>query len=359
MTVHKGQEKKVDSKALFPNWRALSIAMLIATMVILARPASARGQVPVKPEPAPARLLADLKSPRADARRAAANQLGALRARDAARPLIAALLDRDASVREAAAFALGQMTDVRAVSPLINALADKDPEVQASAAFALGMIGDRKATQALSNALGESSPQVRAAAVAALGLMQDYDGLDEVISMLDDPSIDVRYDAVWALGQIGAIDAVEHLHAALVNLDLVRIDDSQLEGYREAVQNSIERLKALDEAQTKSGRPRRAIGSGGQLRGEQSAQESARPLIVRRSVRPAPTERALKARVSGSVGLKVLVGVEGRAVRAYVTRRLGFGLDQRAIEAVLQYQIDPEIKSGLPQTSWINMEIKY
>ncbi len=76
-------------------------------------------------------------------------------------------------------------------------------------------------------------------------------------------------------------------------------------------------------------------------------------------MRAATTERALKAKVSGKVKLRVLVGADGRVVRAYVTRRLGYGLDQRAVEAVLQYKFDSEMQAGLPQTTWIDLEIRF
>ena len=71
------------------------------------------------------------------------------------------------------------------------------------------------------------------------------------------------------------------------------------------------------------------------------------------------TDAALRARVGGSVKLRVLVGADGKAVRVYVTRRLGYGLDRRAVETALQYQYDPELEGGLPQTTWTDMEVKF
>ena len=57
--------------------------------------------------------------------------------------------------------------------------------------------------------------------------------------------------------------------------------------------------------------------------------------------------------------LRVLVGSNGRAVRAYVIRRLGYGLDQRAVEAIMHYKFDPALEDGLPQTTWAEIEVKY
>jgi len=318
----------------------------------------ANGQTRVKPETPPAGLLSELKSKDQQVRRDAANELGAVRARSAVRALVEALSDRESAVREAAAFALGQIADPAATGLLIPLLADSNVDVRASAAFALGMIGDRKALDALSYTLGDSNSEVRSSAIFALGLMQDEAAVDEIIEALDDSSFDVRYDAVWALGRIGDPDAEDHLRGSLVTLDLLRIDDSWREAYRQAVQNSLEGLRTETHATTPAGgasRPRRAAG----VVNENRYESPTRPIGVRQLVRPALTESAARAKVIPPVKLRVLVGADGRAVRAYVTRRTGYGLERRAVEAVLQYRFDPELQGGLPQTSWIDMEVKF
>lgn len=334
-----------------------SISLLLCSFLAVNNrlPAPVLAQQRVKPVVAPPELLAGLRSNTPTERRNAANRLGGMRARDTVPLIIKLLLDKDASVREAAAFALGQMTDPRAVRPLIGALSDKDHEVRASAAFALGMIGDRKAIPALSNALGESSVPLRSSALVALGLMHDQEAFDEFIDMLDDPSIDARYDAVWAMGQIEDPEAIEHLYAALVNLNLTNISDDFLEAYRQVVQNSLERLKGREDLIAGRTRPRRAVDPSGTL---QKARTT-RPISVSQSVHAASTERALQAKIKGTVGIKALVGADGYVVRAYVTRRLGHGLDQRAVEAVMQYRFNPAMYDGLPQTTWVELEVKF
>jgi TonB family protein len=317
------------------------------------------GAIQEKPGPAPVRLLADLRSKDKGDRRDAANQLGVLRARGALRALVEALSDKDAPVREAAAFALGQISDPAATGLLVPLLADPEPSVRASTAFAIGMIADRKGAEALSYATGDADPEVRASAIFALGLMKDEAAVDELIEALDDPSFDVRYDAVWALGQIGEPDAEEPLRGALVTVDLARIDDSQRLAFRQAVQFSLESLRTEAHARaTESGtnRPRRATGV---VKDNRYTPPPSRPVGIHKSVKPAITDVALKARAGGSVKLRVLVGADGKAVRVYVTRRLGYGLDRRAVEAALQYRFDPELEGGLPQTTWTDMEVKF
>ena len=331
--------------------RTFSTAVLVLILTIFAN-----AQVEVRPAPAPARLLSDLRSKNKQVRRDAATELGARRARGAVRALVEALSDKEATVREAAAFALGQISDPAATGLLTPLLADSDAEARASAAFALGMIGDRKALDALSFALGDPNAEVRATAVFALGLMQDFDAVDEIIAVLNDSSFDVRYDAVWALGRIGEPDAEDHLRASLVSLGDLKIDDSRREAFREVVQNALEDLRTEAHAKEPAdGRPRRAAG----VISENRYASPARPIGIRQSAKPAATEGALHARSGGSVKVRVLVAADGRAARVYVTRRLGYGLDRRAVEAILQYRFVPELQGGLPQSTWTEMEVKF
>ena len=342
--------------------KARVIALLFVGLLSVAAVAGEAGaalavaQEGAKPQASTPRLISDLKSKKAETRRAAANQLGAIRARDSVRPLIAALADADVAVREAAAFALGQMADPIASLPLTRALADKNTEVRATAAFALGMIGERKSIQALSDALADDEPAVRSAAATALGLMQDPEAVDELIAMLNDPSFDVRYDAVWALGYIGEPDALEHLNAALLNTNSLQVSDELREAFRENAQNALESLRTTEYVE----RTRRRIVEPPDRSSEpQQYSTTITPATIQESAQAAATERAARARLQGAVTLKVLVGADGRAVRAYVTRRLGHGLDHRAVEAVLQYRFIPAKQAGLPQTTWMNIEVKF
>src|SRR5215471_2262377 len=88
--------------------RILSLRFIAAMVLALSVPpashsARAMGaQISVRPEPAPERVLAGLRNNNASTRRETADQLGALRARNAVRPLIDTLRDKDAGVREAA-----------------------------------------------------------------------------------------------------------------------------------------------------------------------------------------------------------------------------------------------------------------
>jgi TonB family protein len=339
----------------------LSIKLFLFAAILVALIAPVRAELSfqssARPAPAAARTLSELKNPDARRRRDAAIELGELRARNATRALMETLSDKDASVREAAAFALGQITDRAAAERLARALSDKDAEVRASAAFALGMIGDRRSIPALSKALDDDDSTARASAIIALGLMQDAEAVDEIMAMLDDATFDVRYDSVWALGQIGEPDADGPVREAIANLDVDGLTDSLRESFRQAAQEALENLRTAENAQSEQApRPRRATGV---ISDSNRYSNITRPASVRQMAQAVATERALRARITGSVGLRALVAADGRAARVYVTRRLGYGLDQRAVESVLQYKFDPAMQRGLPQATWIELEVKF
>jgi TonB family protein len=339
------------------NIKLSIVALLLSSMMMPVLTSANSLQISVRPAPAPPTILSDLKNANASTRREAANQLGALRARDAVRALIATLADKNPTVREAAAFALGQIANPAATDPLLRTLSDKDAETRASAAFALGMIGTRKAISALSKSLDDADNAVRSSAIVALGLMQDDEAVDELIALLGDSSFDARYDATWALGYIGEPEADGPLRSSLAELDAIRMPDTVREAFRQTIQSSLEDLRTVENAGSgPSPRPRRATGI---IEESRRYSDATRPVGIRKQVQAVTTERAARARVNGAVGLRVLVGADGRAVRAYVTRRLGYGLDQRAVETILQYRFDPPLQSGLPQTSWIDMEVKF
>lgn len=338
-----------------PSLFVLALALTLAAS-FAGVPLTAPAQVSANQARAPERLLGDLKSKDAATRREAAVQIGSLRARDGVPALVEALSDKEASVREAAAFSLGQISDRQSFEPLARALKDKDSEVRASAAFSLGMLGDPAAAELLSKALEDSEAPVRGSAITAMGLLQDEEGVDEISEMLADPSYDVRYSAVWALGRIGEPDAADHLRTAMAMMEVSRVSESMKEAFRLAALNSLENLRTGESGSSgATSRPRRAA----EARDEAKGSKASRPVLVRQTLKPAPTERALRARASGLVGLRVLVEASGRPVRAYVTRRLGYGLDQRAVETVMQYRFDPGLENGLPQTSWINLDVKF
>jgi protein TonB len=76
---------------------------------------------------------------------------------------------------------------------------------------------------------------------------------------------------------------------------------------------------------------------------------SVRPPRVVYSVNPEYTKEALDARRQGQVLIELVVTRDGMPSEVHeISQQLGFGLDQKAIEAVKQWRFDPGKKSGYP-----------
>ena len=74
---------------------------------------------------------------------------------------------------------------------------------------------------------------------------------------------------------------------------------------------------------------------------------------------PEYSEEARKAKWQGSVLLALVVDETGRAVNIRVTKSLGLGLDQKAIEAVEKWRFKPGMKDGKPVPVQASVEVNF
>ena len=74
---------------------------------------------------------------------------------------------------------------------------------------------------------------------------------------------------------------------------------------------------------------------------------------------PEFTEEARKARYQGVCILWMVVGADGKPHDVRVIRTLGMGLDQKAVDAALQYVFEPARKDGKPVAVQLNVEVSF
>ena len=74
---------------------------------------------------------------------------------------------------------------------------------------------------------------------------------------------------------------------------------------------------------------------------------------------PEYSEEARKAKWQGSVLLSLVVDESGKAVNIKVTKSLGLGLDQKAIEAVEKWRFKPGTKDGKPVAVIASVEVNF
>ncbi len=77
------------------------------------------------------------------------------------------------------------------------------------------------------------------------------------------------------------------------------------------------------------------------------------------SPEPEYSEEARKAKYQGTCVLWLVVGPDGRPRDVKVTRSLGLGLDEKAIETVRTWKFEPAMKDGKPVAVQISVEVDF
>jgi protein TonB len=90
-----------------------------------------------------------------------------------------------------------------------------------------------------------------------------------------------------------------------------------------------------------------AQGGGHGRAGGGSAPKGAFPKLIKR-VAPEYTPEALDAKLEGSVHLSAMIGTDGIPSDIEVTKSLGKGLDEKAIECLKKWRFSPAIRNGEP-----------
>jgi len=129
--------------------------------------------------------------------------------------LVAPVRDPDPEVRRAAIHALRHVRDPRAVDLLIATMKSDDPKDRRAAVWSLVQIGDIRARDSFVAALTDKDPDVRAEAVVGLAAIGGDRTVELLLAAIADESGHVRWAAAWALGEVGDSRAISALTAAL------------------------------------------------------------------------------------------------------------------------------------------------
>ncbi len=81
--------------------------------------------------------------------------------------------------------------------------------------------------------------------------------------------------------------------------------------------------------------------------------------VVIHSVQPEFSDQARQSNFQGSVALQLIVDANGNPQNIHITRHLGMGLDEKAIEAVQQYKFKPATYQGHPVAVQIIVNVDF
>jgi TonB family protein len=76
-------------------------------------------------------------------------------------------------------------------------------------------------------------------------------------------------------------------------------------------------------------------------------------------VEPEYSDDARKGRIQGTVGLVVIVNADGSVELERVAKALGYGLDQKAIDAIKKWKFLPGKRDGEPVATRVAIEVTF
>jgi len=74
---------------------------------------------------------------------------------------------------------------------------------------------------------------------------------------------------------------------------------------------------------------------------------------------PEYTEKARRMKISGTVVLSLIVGIDGLPRDVKVEKGLGYGLDEKALEAARKWKFQPAVKDGQPFEKQIRLSMSF
>jgi len=105
--------------------------------------------------------------------------------------------------------------------------------------------------------------------------------------------------------------------------------------------------------------PGSTFGAGGRLSQGSAPDRDVTPPHLIYSTNPEFTDQARRKKVQGVVILSLTVGADGLPHDITVDKGIGYGLDEKAVEAVSRWKFDPALKDGQPIDKQIKVEVQF
>ena len=130
-----------------------------------------------------------------------------------------------------------------------------------------------------------------------------------------------------------------------------------------AVENVLRSLQKFEAARSKTGQPKVTLlprsgkaATAGTGQGATAGETPARAIY---SPGVEYTEEAKEARLEGVCVVTLIVGVDGKPSNIVVTKKLGMGLDEKAVEAVRKWKFEPGRRYGKPVITHLTLQLGF
>jgi protein TonB len=80
---------------------------------------------------------------------------------------------------------------------------------------------------------------------------------------------------------------------------------------------------------------------------------------VLKKLEPGYTEEARTEKIAGTVLLSIVIETDGSASSFQIVKGMGFGLDEKAVEAIGQWKFKPGTRDGVPVPVQAQVEVNF
>ena len=130
-----------------------------------------------------------------------------------------------------------------------------------------------------------------------------------------------------------------------------------------AVENVLGNLRKYDAARSKEDARNDALAAaGGTARGKSAAGKSTAAETPARPIYSPDVEYTAEARAAkfeGTCVVQLTVGIDGKPSNVVVTKKVGLGMDERAIAAVSKWKFEPARRYGKPVPTRMNLSLHF
>ncbi len=184
------------------------------------------------------------------------------------------------------------------------------------------------------------------------------DGVPQYISIFEFQKLDSAHDSVSSYYILGYYPGNQNVDGVFRNIKITGKDERMAKlKYRPGYY--------AGKSWTRFGASAAGIQNGAAAAGSQNVavDRSVDPGITAprliSKVEPEYSLEARKAKFQGSVVLSVEVNASGQVTGAKVSKSLGLGLDEKAIEAVKQWRFEPGMKDGKPVATQAQVQLDF
>jgi TonB family protein len=100
-------------------------------------------------------------------------------------------------------------------------------------------------------------------------------------------------------------------------------------------------------------------GDGGGITGTAGMRGTITQAVLQWKAEPEYSEEARKARLQGTVVLRIVVDARGQATNIEIAQSLGLGLDERAVESVKRWRFRPATQNGKAVASAAIVQVNF